>query len=290
MDEVMGQRVLGAGDEARLFEFLEPHLDSSLFFFSNVEKAGLVDRGEPFQGTYVASFDARGRMTAVAAHSWNGNVMLQGDAGLEEAARRASELSGRAVRGLIGPWELVVRARRALGLEATPSRTDGREQLFSLVLQDLQLPALLLQSEVLLRPPTEAEALGVVAGWRADYHVEALGAPSAAHVAELAREETRRWRAGGTLWVLTVAGELVAMTGFNAETRGTVQIGGVFTPRSLRGRGYARAAVAASLRLARAERGAVRSVLFTALTNTAAQRAYTSLGYRVRGDFGLMLF
>lgn len=286
----MGQRALGAGDEAKLFAFLEPYLDSSLFFFSNVEKAGLEYRGEAFQGTYVASFDAGGGMTAVASHLWNGNMMLQGDAGLEAAARRASELSGRAVQGLIGPWDLVCRARRALGLEETPSRTDGREHLMSLSLHDLQRPALLSRSDVALRPPTEEEALGVVAAWRADYHVEALGAPSAALVAELSREEVRRWRASGTLWVLTVAGEPVAMTGFNAETRGAVQIGGVFTPTSHRGRGYARSAVAASLELARAERDAVRSVLFTAHTNTAAQRAYASLGYRVVGDFGLMLF
>lgn len=290
MVEVADLRVLGVGDEARLLSFLEPYLDSSLFFFSNVEKAGLVDRGEPLQGTYVASFDARGQMTAVAAHSWNGNVMLQGDVGLEQAAQRARELSGRPVRGLIGPWNLVCRARRSLGLEAAAAAHDGREHLLALELAELRLPPLLSRGDVRLRAPTEEEAEGALGAWRADYRVECLGAERTAALAEIARDETRGWLASGTLWVLTVAGEIVAMTGFNSETRGVVQVGGVFTPPSLRGRGYARAAVGASLRLAQETRGASRSVLFTSQTNVAARRAYEALGYRIVSDFGLVLF
>jgi RimJ/RimL family protein N-acetyltransferase len=58
----------------------------------------------------------------------------------------------------------------------------------------------------------------------------------------------------------------------------------------LQGRGYARAAVAASLQLAQKERGATRSVLFTAETNLAACRTYLALGYQIVGDFGLILF
>jgi predicted GNAT family acetyltransferase len=81
----------------------------------------------------------------------------------------------------------------------------------------------------------------------------------------------------------------VAMTSFNAEARGIIQVGGVFTPPSLRGNGFARAAVAASLKLKR-EQGFRRSVLFTAETNHAARRAYTALGYEVVGDYGLVLF
>jgi uncharacterized protein len=81
----------------------------------------------------------------------------------------------------------------------------------------------------------------------------------------------------------------VAMTGFNASTHGIVQVGGVFTPVALRGHGYARSAVAASLQLAQRE-GARRSVLFTAEYNKPARSAYCSLGYEVTGDFGLVLF
>lgn len=103
MGEVTELRKLVPGDEPRLFAFLERHVDTSLFFLSNVERAGLVDRGQPLQATYVAACDATGAITAVAGHAWNGNVMLQGHLGLEAAAERAVAASGRAVRELIGP-------------------------------------------------------------------------------------------------------------------------------------------------------------------------------------------
>jgi RimJ/RimL family protein N-acetyltransferase len=289
MDEVAELRKLVPGDEARLFAFLEPYVESSLFFFANVERKGLADEGERYQGTYVASLNAAGAITAVAVHSWNNLVMLQGDHGVERAAQRAVELSGRTVGGFIGPWSLVCRARKAFGLDQTPAAHDGAELLFSLSLDALSLPPLLSRSDVALRAPTAAEASGVLAGWRADYQVETLGTIRTPEQEQSARRETEGWREAGTLWVLTVADEIVAMTGFNAETRGIVQVGGVFTPPALRGRGYARAAVAASLQLARA-RGVPRSILFTAETNQAARRAYTALGYEAIGDFGLLLF
>jgi RimJ/RimL family protein N-acetyltransferase len=282
-------RLLVPGDEAGLFELLSPYADTSMFFFSNVERAGLVDRGEPFQGTYVASFDESGTMTAVAAHSWNGNVMVQGDQGLEDAAVRAVSLSGRAVRGFVGAWALVSRARAALGLQHTPAAHDGRELLFSLALGELVLPSLLSRPHVVLRPPTPAEVDARLAGWRAEYQVECLGAARTPELTESALQQMRLWHDTGALWVLLVDGAISAMTGFNAEGRGIVQVGGVFTPPELRGRGYARAAVAASLQLAR-NRGLTRSVLFTSESNHAAQRAYTSLGYAVTGDYGLVLF
>lgn len=289
MEEVAELRKLVPGDEALLFEFLGPYIESSLFFFSNVERMGLEDRGERFQGTYVASLNAAGVITAVAAHSWNNLLMLQGDQGVERAAQRAVELSGRKVGGFIGPWSLVCRVRKAFGLDQTRAAHDGAELLFSLSLDGLSLPPLLSKSDVALRAPTAAEASGLLAGWRADYQVETLGTVRTPKQQQSARRETEGGREAGNLWVLTVADQVVAMTGFNAETRRIAQVGGVFTPPALRGRGYARAAVAASLQLAHA-RGVQRSILFTAETNQAARRAYSALGYRAIGDFGLVLF
>jgi len=63
-------------------------------------------------------------------------------------------------------------------------------------------------------------------------------------------------------------------------------VGGVWTPKALRGRGYARCAVAGSLLLARAE-GARRAILFT---NTGqAARAYEALGFTRIGEYGLLV-
>ncbi|HYQ16709.1 MAG TPA: GNAT family N-acetyltransferase [Polyangiaceae bacterium] len=289
MEERVTVRVLVPGDEAALIEFLSAHLETSLMLLSNIERAGLVDRGEPFQATYVASFDGAGAITAVAGHSWNGNVLLQGDVGLEQAALRAAEVSQRRVRGFLGAWAQVCRARRAFGLEAAPAAHDGAELLYALPLAELQVPELLSRSDVALRVPSAAEARDVLGGWRVGYHVEILGSVRTPELEQQAQREIDGQLATGRLWVLAVGDELVAMTAFNAEARGAVQVGGVFTAPGYRGRGYARAAVAASLQLARA-RGATRSFLFTGENKRAAQRAYTALGFRVIGDYGLVLF
>jgi len=65
-----------------------------------------------------------------------------------------------------------------------------------------------------------------------------------------------------------------------------VQLGGIYTPPALRGRGFARCAVAASLLAAR-ERGASRAVLFTG--NPNAVRTYEALGFARVGDYSIVL-
>jgi RimJ/RimL family protein N-acetyltransferase len=282
-------RVLSPGDESLLFSFLEKHLESSVFLVSNAERGGLVDRGEALQATYAANL-VDGAITAVAAHGWNGNLLVQGDLGLEAAAQLATTTTGRGIRGIVGPLGLVQRARASLGLEAKPVARELEDRLFVLELARLRVPALLDDPEVSLRPPTDAELIETVAGWRAAYHEEVLGTERTPELSERALRETRAWRNAGNCWVLVHQGELVALTGFNARTRGIVQVGGVFTPPELRRRGYARAAVAASLLGERErERGATRSTLFTGIENNGAIRAYTTLGYEETGEFGLLL-
>jgi len=68
-----------------------------------------------------------------------------------------------------------------------------------------------------------------------------------------------------------------------------VQLGGVWTPPALRGRGYARAVVAGALLAARVA-GVERAVLFTENDNQAALAAYRSLGFSKIGVYGIVIF
>jgi predicted GNAT family acetyltransferase len=67
-----------------------------------------------------------------------------------------------------------------------------------------------------------------------------------------------------------------------------VQIGGVWTPPEFRGRGYARSVVAGS-RVAAGKHGVRRAALFADPANPAARAAYLALGFRIVGDYGLVL-
>jgi len=288
----MGQvevRVLRTGDELRAVELLSKRLESSLILLSNIERGGMDDRGQRYQATYAASFDEQDALTALAGHSWNGMVVVQGDEGIEEAARLAVRSSGRDVKGVLGPWSLACRVREALAKTEAEITHESREVLLALQLAELQVPELLSRNDVSVAVPTEAEAHDVLVPWRIEYDVEATAARRGAELERRARETVLAGRAERTLWVLKVAGEIVAMTGFHARARNIVQVGGVYTPPQFRNRGFARSAVAGSLLAARAE-GAAISTLFTGSSMAAAQRAYKALGYREVGDYGLIFF
>jgi predicted GNAT family acetyltransferase len=93
--------------------------------------------------------------------------------------------------------------------------------------------------------------------------------------------------ADGHAWVALDCGAPVSLSAFNASLPDIVQLGGIYTPPELRGRGYARVAVAASLLAAR-ERGAERAILFT--SNPSAARAYEALGFQRTGSYAVILF
>lgn len=281
-------RTLGPGDEEAFEAFLSSRADTSMFLRSNALAVGFVDRDAPYHGTYVGAFDAA-RMVGVAAQYWNGMVMVQAEPPLlDELVREVVRRSGRPVSGFSGAFEPCVRARTALGLDERPMARCEREDLFALALGDLVVPDALERGEVTCRRATRADVEALVP-WRVDYCVETMGREGSTRLVADAPASVERTIRAGVAFVLEHEGRLVANSNFNARVPGVVQIGGVWTPPSLRGRGYARAVVAGSLRIARSE-GVTRSILFTGQDHEAAQKAYRSIGYRVVGDYALMLF
>jgi len=275
--------LLGAGDEPAFEAFLGPRADSSMFLRANARQAGLVYQGRRLQGTYVAAFEGEA-IVGVAAHAWNGVVLVQSPIEhLAAVVRAAVERSGRPVTGLSGPFAQMVAARAALGFEHAPASFDSRDDLFALALSDLRVPGPLADGSWLCRPPRSGE-IALLSKWRAAYSVELLGATPGPELDERARAEMET--ADG--WLLTVDERPCAYSGFNARLPDVVQIGGVYVPPELRRRGYARAAVAGSLLAARAA-GVTRALLFTGAGNLAARTAYLALGFRVVGDYGLVL-
>jgi ribosomal protein S18 acetylase RimI-like enzyme len=276
---VTSLRLLRPGDEPALVAFLAGHRDQTMFLRANLGAAGLVDEGRYQQGTYAGAFDD-GALSGVAAVFWNGMlcVCARDPAAVARAAVAAAP---RPLTGLAGAWAEVVAARAALGLDDRPAGLCSKEDLYALDLADLVVPA-----RLAYRRSAEAD-LPLLGAWRRAYGVEALHDDPAA--APDGIEAVRAHHERGCLWVATDGGRPVAMSMFNARTAGDVQVGGVYTPPELRGRGHARAAVAGSLLEARAG-GATRAILFTGDDNAAAAAAYRALGFRIVGDYGLVLF
>jgi predicted GNAT family acetyltransferase len=280
-------RALSNADRAALEAFLHGHADSSMFLRSNVRAAGLTYEGKPLQAEYVAAFDGD-RIVAVAAHCWNGMILVQSPdpAALAAVVREAVQVSKRAVSGISGPAEQVEAAARALGTAGRRAHKSGNEELFALDLADLVVPPPLAAGQWKSRRANAAE-LDLLTEWRVGFQREALHRDESPELQASAREEIELLHREGLDWVLEDGGRVVAYSTFNARLPDAVQVGGVWTPPEWRGRGYGRAVVAGSLLDARAE-GVRRGVLFAERAD--AKRAYIGIGFRPVGRYGLILF
>lgn len=285
-------RKLVPGDETILEAFLSTTPETTVFLRSSLSRAGLVDDGSPFSGSYAGAFDGE-RLTSVAASCWNSNVVVAPGPHVEEVAVHAVMLSGRRVGGILGPHDEVVRARAALGLAETPTKLWSKEVLYVLRLADLVVPSALREGRVCVRSPRSDELEGLL-DWRMAYCSEASHIPDSPDTRAEQAFYLADYQEHGHHFVAEIAHEgerleRVAYSTFNATIGDVVQIGGVWTPAALRGRGYARCVVAGSLLAAR-ERGVLRAVLFTGETNPAAQAAYAAIGFRAVGDYAIASF
>lgn len=280
----MHLRELVPGDEARLETFLARYRDSSMFLRGNVRRAGLVYQGQPFQATYDGAFRA-GKLVGVVAHSWSGMLLVQAPEGVADLVQACVERSQRQVTGLTGPREQVRDATAALKLDTANARFRGDDWLYGLDLAELVVPAALSTEAIACRAPHASERDRLCA-WRLAYDIELLGATDSAETRQRSASFLDAQLADGNAWVAVDHGVPVSLSAFSATLPDIVQLGGIYTPPELRGRGFAKVAVAASLLAAR-ERGATRAVLFT--SNPSAAKAYEALGFRRIGGYALIL-
>ncbi len=265
-------RRAGPQDHARIDAFLAARAESSMFLRSNMVLGAplWVQEEEAIEGVFGLS---------PGEGAQYGSVQMPQNADWP-ALRRA--LAGRVLRGLNGPGEQVAAARVGLGLQGAPVELDLLQPLFTLALSDLAVP----EGNGTLRPATRAD-FACIACWRTLYLTEALSAPSGDETRAMAESEAEAMIARGHLRLLAEGEELLAMTDFNAVLPDVVQVGGVFAPRALRGRGYARRAVALHLAEAQA-RGVGRAILFA--VSAAAARAYIAIGFRQVGTYHVLNF
>jgi RimJ/RimL family protein N-acetyltransferase len=293
-------RRLVSGEEAVAEAYLATVPERTLFLRSNLARAGLADDGRPFSGVYAGAFDDDdGALAGVAAHFWNDNIVVAPGPHAEALALHAVALTGKRVGGILGPHAEVTRVRSALGLDGATARFASKEILFALALEELVVPPALSNGDVIVRAPSDDE-MPALLEWRMQYCAETMSTPDTPETRADQRRYLEAYQDQGHHFVVTGArmpppahheqtGALAAYSAFNATVADTVQIGGVWTPPSQRGRGHARCVVAGSLQHAR-DRGVRSAILFTDEKNVAAQRSYVAVGFRPIGDYGIVFF
>src|ERR1700759_541210 len=126
-------------DRAELEAYLAARSDTCMLLRSNVHAVGLAWQppvGALLQAEYVIGRRAGG-VVGVAAHAWNGNLLVQSDEAGGALVVAAVQRSGRPIAGLVGPSDQVCEAREALGLVSVQARLDSAETLMALALDRL---------------------------------------------------------------------------------------------------------------------------------------------------------
>lgn len=273
---------LNNNDAPEVERFLARHVESSMFLRSNMARAGLEYEDRDYAGEYWGVFDGE-KITGVLAHYWNGNVMMQCPS-LNDLLKLAEVFLGektRKVKGILGLEEQAAIIVNLLGIEDEQFGLNNTEGLFALALDDLVMPDIEGYSII---SPTEMDQ-DLLFGWMRDYDIEALGYEDGPALYEHINQRIERMQ-DGIIYTLIHDGQAVSLAGCNARVDDMNQIGPVWTPPEHRGKGYARR-VTAMLLAEEKKAGINRSILFT--DNPAAEKAYTSLGYKRIGEYRLAL-
>ncbi|MGW8682011.1 GNAT family N-acetyltransferase [Streptomyces sp. NPDC055817] len=200
----------------------------------------------------------------------------------DQADALAVALQGRPVTGVFG-----VDAASAAFADAWQSRTGARahraieQRLYRL--GDLTPPLSAPAGRPRVATGADRELL---VRWRNEFAADA-GTPGGASGSEEWADERISY-GGVTLWE-TADGVPVSMAGVTREAAGAVRVAPVYTPKELRGRGYAGAVTAEVSRAARAA-GASEVLLFTDLANATSNGLYQRIGYRPVRDFAVHTF
>jgi len=259
--------------------YLYDHIQSSMFPLGNLRNFGLNGPHPRSMSFWLSGEPLRG----VFGITNEGMILPQcPDLPDQEIAAVIELIHDRPVIGVIGDAMQVRQIIRNAGWQGRAAGFDDDEPAFSLDLAALILPKL---PDSALVPLAQVDR-DVAVGWRRAYLLETPGLITG-DVDRQARNDVERYLQRDSHRVLLWRDQPVAMTGFNAMLPEVVQIGGVYTPRDLRRRGYARTAVAMHLSEVRAA-GVRRAVLFAA--SIAAARAYIAIGFTPAGTFSLVLF
>src|SRR5262249_60106632 len=98
----MPVRILGPGDEAQLEAFLATRAAHTMFLRANLLRAGIVDTGAPYTGTYAGAFDGD-ELVAAGACFWNSVVIVGAGDPAGPIAPAAPAASGRRAPGSLRP-------------------------------------------------------------------------------------------------------------------------------------------------------------------------------------------
>ncbi|MBX3501955.1 MAG: GNAT family N-acetyltransferase [Alphaproteobacteria bacterium] len=286
-------RMLREGDEEMLDAFLAARADTHLFLRFNLRQGGLTDEGRTYQGTWVGAIEDdpatdTQRVLAAAAIFWNGRVLLQLP---ERASDVLDVLAAAAPRDFVevsGPTAQVERSLMHLWLRDRPIVSRHDCSLMTLGAESFRAPDVLGSAGIDFRPPM-GEELALLGDWHAAFREELWGVPRSEENDLDARQWVRRAHDLRQGMVVTVNDKPVAYAAATAKLDDWVNIGAVYVPPEMRGRDYAKCAVAGIVRDAQRD-GVTHACLTAEKEMPASIGAYTAVGFQRAFDWTIVRY
>lgn len=270
-----------------LSSYLNHYQETTMFIRNNLYYSGITYQDEPFHGEYYGSFE-NNQLNGVLAHYWNGNVMMQTEnfTALSALVEEFKLKRTRPIAGILGEDSQANFVIDKLGLQSSLFAINYQEKLFSLNLEKMITPQAINSYSCTLKTVQDCD-MDVIKEWLIAYHIEALGDDANNPKLEQSIiDEIQDTQLSQNRWVLFVNNTPVSLCGFNANLPDIVQLGPVYTPLSLRNKGFARIVVYLCLKQA-AARQVKKAILFT--NDNSAICAYLALGFQEIGKYRLAL-
>jgi len=265
-----------------VLEYLEGHLDTSIFLLSCLATFGPEMGTDGRSGNYRAIEDADG-VSAVWSLTRRGHLLAQTGGRTDFTDDILASCASDPVRisGVVAEWQLAEALWRTLTPRASFQETyTAKSTVYALELASAP-PAADAGIDVRVLDAADFEAWDAL---NVEFTAEE-GAPMGADV-DARRRYFEACAASGHCWGGFDGDALVTMAALDHDYAWAAQIGGIFTRPDRRGRGVARTILTRVLNDLR-DRRYTRAVLF-GYEREAARRLYEAVGFRATGHFGLL--
>lgn len=281
-------RVLREEHREALAAFLNRRPDTHVFLRSNLDKGGMEDDGKRNDGTWVGTVRDDGTVTSVAVLLSSGICLLQTPAHIHEILDMLAAAAPRQPTMMCGPTDQIEHGllHGLVRDRSLQSRHDAA--VMNLAMAQLRVPPSLETRQVDARPPM-GEELALLGEWHAAFNDEVFNDPRSPEADLKARQWVRAVHDERRDTIATVEDKPVSYCAITASLDDEVNIGAVYTPPELRGRGYAQCAVAATLRDV-ARDGVQRACLTAMKDNPSSIRTYTAIGFTPAFDWTIARF
>lgn len=271
-------------DLNRIREFLETHVETSLFLLCNLAELGhrLTDHLNSGNYRYI---EENGEIQAVFCLTRRGNILAQsaGRTDCAAAILQSCEREPIQIQGVVAEWTIAdaIWQRLCANFQFHPTFTS-KETLFSLELSNASLNPLDAKTVRPLIPEDFTDWLKVNNGYLVEEGLPVQGT-TAQREAQFVEQST-----AGFWWGAVENGKLAATVALNAKHDGIGQIGGVYTLPEKRRKGLARRAMQLLINDSIDRHRLHKLILFTGEHNVAARELYKNLDFTTSGHFALL--